>query len=229
MNPKDVLLRREFWVLVVLLGLVGLVWGFVELADEVVEGETHAIDKQVILMMRNPGDMNEPLGPDWVQESVRDMTALGGVTVLVLLALSVTVFLWLEGKPRASLFVFASFVVGWLISSSLKWGFDRPRPDLVPHGAHVYTASFPSGHSMMSAVTYLTLGALAARVHRRVAVKAYFLGIALLLTLMVGVSRVYLAVHWPSDVLAGWTAGAAWAMLCWLLASWLQSRGRLEE
>src|SRR5690606_19272307 len=118
---------------------------------------------------------------------------------------------------------------GLLLSTLLKLGYDRPRPDLVPHEALVYTASFPSGHSMMAAVTYLTLAAILVRVHRSRVLKAYLLIVAALLTLLVGVSRVYLGVHWPTDVVAGWSAGAAWAALCWLLARWLQQRKVVEE
>jgi undecaprenyl-diphosphatase len=98
----------------------------------------------------------------------------------------------------------------------------------VPHGAEVYTASFPSGHSMMSAIVYLTLGALVARTQPDHGVKVYIMTIAVALTLMVGVSRVYLGVHWPTDVLAGWSLGGVWALLSWLVMVWLQSRGRLK-
>jgi undecaprenyl-diphosphatase len=121
-------------------------------------------------------------------------------------------------KPAAALFVFVSVAGGQLLSSVLKLGVDRPRPELVSHLADVHTLSFPSGHAMMSAVTYLTLGALLARIMPNTALRIYVLGVAILATFLVGASRVYLGVHWPSDVLAGWCAGAAWAMLCWLIA-----------
>jgi undecaprenyl-diphosphatase len=115
-----------------------------------------------------------------------------------------------------------------LLSTVLKMGFERPRPDLVPHATRVYTASFPSGHAMLSAVTYLTLGALLARVQPNRRLKAYLIGLALCITLLVGASRVYLGVHWPSDVLAGWCGGAAWAALCWFIALQLQRQGQVE-
>ena len=114
-------------------------------------------------------------------------------------------------------------------STLLKMGFDRARPDLVPHGSFVSTASFPSGHAMMSAVTYLTLGALLASVHSPTRVKAYLLALALVLTLLVGLSRIYLGVHWPTDVAAGWAVGAAWALLSSLAMRWLQKRGDVER
>jgi undecaprenyl-diphosphatase len=115
-----------------------------------------------------------------------------------------------------------------LLSSLLKLGFDRPRPDLVAHGAQVYSASFPSGHALMSAVAYLTLGALLARVQKGRRLKLYVLAVAVTLTFLIGVSRVYLGVHWPTDVLAGWCIGSAWALTCWVLAIWLQGRGEME-
>lgn len=220
---------HELTTLILLAVLAAGMWGFAELADEVMEGETHAFDKAVLLMMRNPFDPSGPLGPKWVQEIGRDFTALGGVGVLTFLTLAVAGFLVLRGKSRVALFLLSAISSGLLLSFLLKYGFDRPRPDLVPHGTFVYTTSFPSAHSMMSAVTYLTLGALMARVFPRRREKAYFIVMALLLTVLVGLSRIYLGVHWPTDVLAGWAVGSSWALICWLAARWLQRRGHIEQ
>jgi undecaprenyl-diphosphatase len=204
------------------------IWFFVALADEVIEGGTERIDRRILLAMRNPHDLRDPVGPKVVEEAVRDITGLGGVTILGLLTAAVAGFLVLDGKRRMALFVCASVASGALASNALKLAFNRPRPDLVPHGMYTVSTSFPSGHSMLSAVTYLTLGALLSRSEKRKRVKAYFLVLAALLTMLVGISRVYLGVHWPSDVLAGWTAGAVWALLCWTGARWLQSRRTIE-
>jgi undecaprenyl-diphosphatase len=125
-------------------------------------------------------------------------------------------------------FAAASVIGGAILSNLLKDFFQRPRPEIVPHLAYAANTSFPSGHSMMSAVTYLTLAALLARSQERRRIKAYFLLLAVLITFLVGVSRIYLGVHWPTDVLAGWTAGTTWALLCWLVARSLQRRKALE-
>ncbi|HSK41590.1 MAG TPA: phosphatase PAP2 family protein [Arenibaculum sp.] len=221
--------RREIAMLAVMALGAACLWFFVALAEEVVEGDTHRIDRALLLMLRNPEDLSDPIGPGWMEEFGRDLTALGGVGLLTMMTLAVAGYLWLARKRHAMVLVLVSVGGGLLLSTLLKQVFDRTRPDLVPHGSIVYTASFPSGHSMMAAVTYLTLGALLARVEERRRVKIYLITLAITVTVLVGVSRVYLGVHWPSDVLAGWTAGATWAALCWLAAVLLQRRGTVEK
>jgi undecaprenyl-diphosphatase len=207
----------------------GGTWLFIEIADLVSAGESSTFDARVLLLMRSPGDRADPVGPAWIEELGRDFTALGGIAVLALITIAAAGFLALERKYRALVLIVVAVVGGLVLSTALKYLFARPRPDLVPHGSAVYTASFPSGHSMMSAITYLTLGALLARVQTRKRLKAYLLCLAIFLTLLVGISRVYLGVHWPTDVLAGWTVGAVWAILCWLVVRWLQDRGQVES
>lgn len=226
--PIGLWARREFAVLAALGLAAGAIWGFAELAEEVLEGETRAFDEAILLALRSATDRSEPLGPGWLEELMRDLTALGGVGLLTLITLAVAGFLALGRKTHAALFVLGAVGGGMLLSTLLKIGFDRPRPDLVPHGSIVYTASFPSGHAMLAAVVYLTLGALLARVQPRRLLKLYLLGLAILLTVAVGASRVYLGVHWPTDVVAGWAIGAAWALLCWAAALWLQRHGQVE-
>lgn len=226
--PVGLWARREFALLVALVIAASAIWGFAELADEVLEGDTHAFDERILLALRSASDPSDPLGPSWVEELMRDLTALGSMGLLTIITLAVSAFLALERKTHAALFVLLAVGGGVLLSTLLKLGFDRPRPDLVPHGSTVYTASFPSGHAMLAAVVYLTLGALLARVQPRRLLKLYLLGLAILLTVAVGASRVYLGVHWPTDVVAGWAIGAAWALLCWAAALWLQRRGQVE-
>lgn len=222
------LARAEFAVLLTLTVVAGGLWGFVKIAGEVLEGDTDEFDRAVILLLRNPADPSDPIGPVWFEEMMRDATALGSHFFVVLASLSVLFFLMMIRKWGAAVLVLAAVAGGTALSFGLKLAFERTRPDLVPHGAEVYTASFPSGHATLAAVTLLTLGALLTRLQVRRRVKAYFLAVSVLTTLIVGVSRIYLGVHWPTDVMAGWFLGSAWAMLVWLAALWLQRRGKVE-
>jgi undecaprenyl-diphosphatase len=206
----------------------GLVLVFVRLANVVSNAGTPAFDEWLIVVLRTPGNLADPVGPRWLEEMMRDFTALGSTGVLTVLVLAVAGFLAMTRKGHAALLVLLSVAGGVLVSQTMKWAYARPRPDLVPHSAEVFTASFPSGHSMMSAVVYLTLGALLARTQQDRSVKAYVLAVAVTLTVLVGVSRVYLGVHWPTDVLAGWTLGGLWALICLSLMQWLQARGQVE-
>jgi undecaprenyl-diphosphatase len=215
---------------VLALGLAaGGLFAFAKLAGEVREGDTRSFDQAILLALRQPGDRAEPIGPLWLKQVMTDLTALGGFTVLGLLTIVVFFYLVMVGKRGAATLLAVAIGGGTLLSSLLKSIFERPRPDLVAHMVEVQTLSFPSGHAMLSAVTYLTLGVLLARLSPRRRVKAYVVGVAVALTLLVGCSRVYLGVHWPTDVLAGWCVGAAWALLCWQVAVILQRRGDVER
>jgi undecaprenyl-diphosphatase len=212
-------------VLVVAAGILG----FLLLADVVADGGARRFDEWLLLALRSPGDLSDPIGPKWFEEMMRDITALGGTAVLTLGVLAVTGFLALTRKTHAAVTVLVSVVSGMVLSQAIKWAYARPRPELVPHGMETYSASFPSGHSMMAAVVYLTLGALLARHQAQPRMKVYVLVVAVFLTVLVGLSRIYLGVHWPTDVLAGWCLGAAWAILCWFAMLWLQRRGAVER
>lgn len=235
MSPSSLLMRILHWIggheRATLIGLAvvsGGLWGFVALADEVMEGETATFDEWLLLLLRSPGDLSDPIGPGWFEETARDVTALGGVGVLVFVTLAVVGYLLLKRSRGLALYTSVAVGGGILLSTLLKEFFDRSRPDLVPHETVVYTSSFPSGHSMMSAVVYLTLGAMLARIQPQTRLKAYLLLVAAFITVSVGASRVYLGVHWPTDVLAGWAGGAAWAVACWLILRKLQRRGDVE-
>jgi undecaprenyl-diphosphatase len=224
MKSLTKLASKEPVLLVLVILSAGGIWAFVELADAVSEGSAREIDEWTILAMRNPADKADPIGPRWFEETMRDYTALGGYGVLTALTLAVVMYLWLRKQHEMALLVLFAVVGGVILSTILKSIFDRPRPDLVPHGAFVYSKSFPSGHAMVSAATYLTLGAMLAQAEKDRKVKIFFVSLGGLLTLIIGVSRVYLGVHWPTDVLAGWAAGSTWALACWSFAYLIERR-----
>jgi undecaprenyl-diphosphatase len=216
--------QKEIAPLVLLFIAAALVVAFAKIGGELAEGDLHDIDRSLLLSLREPGNPAKALGPLWLQVAARDVTSLGSPAVLTLLTLGVLGFLALKRQWGNALFVLLSISGGAIVSSSLKDFMQRPRPDFAADVAQTQTYSFPSGHAFLSAVTFLTLGALLARVQEQAGLKAYMLAVAIALTILVGVSRIYLGVHWPTDVLAGWCAGAAWAILCWSAADWLQSR-----
>lgn len=219
--------KRELTLMLAAICAAGVA-AFIALAAAVLAGPHLALDEKLLLALRQPTELSDPLGPPWLEEAARDVTALGSTTVLSWLALMAAGHLALRRKWRSMLFLVVAVGGGILLNNLLKIGFDRPRPDLVPHSTSVYTASFPSGHAMLSAVVYLSIGVLLMRLESRRALRLYIMSIAVFLTFMVGLSRVYLGVHWPSDVLAGWMAGTVWALFCWLAAGFLQSRGKME-
>ncbi|MDB5425143.1 MAG: putative phosphatidylglycerophosphatase [Phenylobacterium sp.] len=210
------LLRRiESRALVLVIGLAGALWGFFNLGSEMVEGDTLALDRRVLLALRNPANPNDPLGSRSFEEAMRDVTALGGFTVVTLVTVVAVAAFLIHGRKRHALVLAGTVLLAELSSDLAKTLYGRPRPDLVPHGSYVYSASFPSGHSTLSAATYLTLAVLVASLEPNRGTKAMVFVLAGVLVLAIGFSRVYLGVHWPSDVLAGWSLGAAWALAGW--------------
>jgi undecaprenyl-diphosphatase len=213
--------------------LIGLVvaaalWVFAEVAEEVLEGDPLPFDDALFQLLRQPGEPARPIGPAWLVEVALEVTALGSTSVLLLVLVAVLGYLALEGRRRELWLVLSAAAGGATISSGLKLLVGRPRPAALFPLVHPDSPSFPSGHAMLAAVVYLTLGALLARFVSRRRVKAFFITAAMILVFLIGVTRVYLGVHYPSDVLGGWSAGLAWALVCWLVALALQRRGAIK-
>lgn len=220
-------LRREAGPLIAMFIGAALILAFGFLASEVAEGDTKHFDMAILHAFRTPGQPADLLGPPWFEEMVRDVTSLGSYAFIILLLIALVGFLLLVRKNALALALTSAELGGMLTSTLLKNLFHRARPDL-EHATRVFTASFPSGHATLSAVTFLTLGALLTRTNADHRVKIYFMSVAVFLTFIVGLSRVYLGVHYPSDVLAGWCVGSAWATLCWVIVLKLQHRGKVE-
>ena len=203
------------------LTIAGLVFAFGLIAQEVVRGKTLAFDRVIMLSLRSAADPSVPIGPAWLPEAARDATSLGSMVVLGFVTLAVVGYLLLAGKPAVAWLMLISIAGGIALSDLLKFAFGRARPDVVAPLARVFTTSFPSAHATLSAITYLTIGAILARSQPSRTLSLYFMSLAVFLTLLIGVSRIYLDVHYPTDVLAGWCIGAAWAVGCWsIMARW---------
>ena len=201
---------------------------FIVIAGQVVACDTQTLDVRILLALRNPADPARPIGPWWLQLYGVDITSLGSFAVLTLVSAAVVGFLVLQGRPHTAVFVALTAASGEVANYLLKQFFNRPRPTVVPH-LIIASPSFPSGHAMESAIVYLTLGAVMMRVAERRVTKMYCLGIAVLLTVLVGVSRIYLGVHYPSDVVAGWAVGFMWASAWWLVAQHYERRTIEQE
>jgi undecaprenyl-diphosphatase len=206
---------------VVAVGAIGLAI----LAGSVIEGRTLAFDEWLLRWLREPGDTKNPIGPGWFEEMVRDVSALGSTFVLTFAVAVVAVYLWIVKAPQKAAFLVVAVSAGALLNRVLKLVFARPRPDIVGHETLVSGESFPSGHTTNSAIVYLMLGMMLARVEASFPAKLFMFLVCVVLTVMIGLSRVYLGVHWPTDVLAGWALGAIWVLLCWYALIRIQPSG----
>lgn len=211
-----------------LAGIALLLAIFGILADYVLEGETHAMDNAILMAFRVPGHPEQPIGPSWLAEAVRDITALGSYSLLALFVVFVLLQLLLIGRRSTALLLAGAVISGTVISTVLKLLFDRPRPSLTGV-AEVFTSSFPSGHSLVSAVTYLTIGAVLAGTTDLVRLRVLYFGAAIVLTMLAGLSRIYLGVHYPSDVIAGWSLGGAWALVFYILGNALAQKETFDR
>lgn len=221
--------RLDSRVLVAFLVAAAGLFGLVKLASEVAEGDIFALDKTILRALRTAQDPAVPIGPDWLKVAMIDFTALGGTPILTLITVLAVGFLVAVRKFKSAAFVAISIACGAILSAVIKSCFVRPRPEIVQHLVEVSSPSFPSGHSMNLAIVYLTLAVLLARTQERRRVQIYLTATALVLTLLIGCTRVFLGVHWPSDVLAGWAVGAAWAALSSMAAKGLQRRHQIEQ
>lgn len=234
--PPSVLRRALTWIgwheLTVLVSfalIVGGIWLTAVLADGVLEGDTQEIDLMILMALRDGEDTHNPLGPPWVEEMMRDLTSLGGTGVLSLIVLAVSVYYLIQGRYKEMLILITAVIGAYMLSYILKGLFARPRPEFIPAGEYTYTASFPSGHALLAATTYLTLGIIVAQLMPSSRLKAFVLLLAFFVMLLVGFTRMYLGVHWPTDVLAGWVIGSVWAIFCWLVVRWLRRQGYVSS
>ena len=222
LSQKDLRLQLE------LLGLAGLTWIFFAIADAVKENETQSIDEVILLALRSDPAGKDPIGPKWLEYAMRDLSALGGGAVATLLTLLIVVYLLIDRKPRLAIMLSVCALGTWAVMAAFKNLYARGRPTIIEpmYGAGGF--AFPSGHASISAALYVTLGVLLASHLKSRALRVYVVSAGAFLALLVGFTRVYIGVHYPSDVVAGWTVGLAWALLCGAVSRRLQRKGVVE-
>ena len=190
-----------------------LLWLWSEIGD----GELARFDHAILLWFRKPGALGEMIGPIWLKQTMLDFTALGSATILTLVIIGAMLFAFSRRAYRIAFLIAGAPITGAIFVALLKSQFGRVRPTLVDPLVVEHSASFPSGHAANSAIVYLTIAVLLMRVERRPETKLYILFVAITITILIGMSRVALGVHWPSDVLGGWLFGTSWACLWALL------------
>ncbi len=204
---------------------LGAVLLFVALSLHAPKGTYQALELQLMQSLRQDG---HPIGPYWAASAVRDLTALGSAVVLMMLAVLILGYLCLRRFYRLALLLAVATTGGQILNATLKNTFERARPEAALRLVEVASTSFPSGHAMGASIFFLTVGLVLARMAKRKREQVYFVATALLLAGLTGLSRVYLGVHYPTDVIAGWAAGTAWALLCCFVADRLALRGKLR-
>lgn len=219
--------ERKLVVSVALTAAAG--YAFIGIAEDTMEGETAKLDNAVLESLRSTTNTSQPIGPEWLLPAAQDISALGGVAVTTLLITTICGYFLLKKKLRMMLFLLASVIGGTVANVLLKDFFGRTRPSIVPPLEPTMDESFPSGHSMLSAIVYLTLAAMLAKSTSSTVVKIYYMVIGIGLAVLIGLSRLYLGVHYPTDVVAGWCAGLAWAAMSYTIAAWLQRKGSVER
>lgn len=187
-------------------------------------GHQFAFDRAIMLAMREPENIRVPEGPVWLKQVMIDATALGGETVLTLVVAITAGFLAIRRHWLTFWLVLGGTISGSWAVGLVKSIVARPRPVLIDHLVEVWSASFPSGHAANSATIYLTVALLLMQIVEGRSARWYLMSVAAVLVALIGISRVYLGVHWPSDVLAGWSFGALWALGWWSLGGWLRVR-----
>ncbi|RYY26032.1 MAG: phosphatase PAP2 family protein [Sphingomonadales bacterium] len=219
-GPERSVSSRIPWPILAASACAALLLLILWLGHELVEGDGASLDRAIMLAMRVPGQSDTPIGPSWLPSAMRDVTALGSATVLTFVVAATAIFLALKQRMRSVALVLTATILGSLVVTVIKALVSRARPDLIDRLMVEVSHSFPSGHAANSAIVYLTLATLLFPVMPDRRMRGFVLGVALLLTGAIGISRVYIGVHWPSDVVAGWVFGGSWAMLWW----WIELR-----
>ena len=203
---------------------LGCAFVFIVTSSVVLGGGAQAFDEAFVRSLRSDADPALPAGPGWLTPLAHGATELGGTPFLTLSTVLLAGWFALRRRWMFLAILLAAVLGETLLSQVLKEAFDRPRPDIVPHLVHVSSKSFPSGHASSGAAIYLTIAALIAVQLRERASRAIVFAAAGAIAFAIGASRIYLGVHYPTDVIGGWSLGAAWAAIVWIAARRIAQR-----
>lgn len=207
----------EIQALLIWFSIATALWAFFYLGAEIGEGDTGTFDRRLISLLRTSDSVGEPIGPAWFKDSMRDVTALGGFTFLVLMTIVVVLSLLFHRKRREGIIVAATAIGAQFSIEIFKLLYDRPRPGRLLPPIHAYTASFPSGHTTESTALFLIVATVIATLEAKDNTKILAYTVAIFVIVAIGFSRVYLGMHWPTDVLGGWVLGTVWALVAWIV------------
>ena len=211
----------EARTLIAIMLIAAALLAFLRLGDAVQSGRTLDLDRRIILALRDPQNPAQPIGSFWTRDLLHDLTALGGVAVLTLAVVVATIFLWINRRRRHATVLLGTVLAATVVGELVKASYHRPRPDLVAYGDYFSESSFPSGHSNIATVVWMTLALITASLERTRIGKATAFIVCGFICLTAGAARVYFGVHWPSDVLGGWILGSGWALAAWIaLGAW---------
>jgi undecaprenyl-diphosphatase len=197
-------------------------WAFSEIAERVRAGGTQSFDNSVMQWMAAHQSPQ-------LQTVMLEVTSLGTGTVVTMIVLIAGLFLWLNHHKHSAILLAAATIGGIVLDELLKIGFNRPRPQVFKWGTYAVSSSFPSGHAMSSIVVYGTVAYLAARLQQNVRSRILTMSLAAIIIILICLSRLYLGVHYPSDVLAGLVIGLAWAAFCMAMLEALQLYAKYNE
>lgn len=209
--------RTQDFALAALIGVGVALAVFQDVADDQDEEDGKASDWRILKALRKNGNPGDPIGPPWLKESLVETSALGSITVLTGVTAVTAGGLLLAGKRRHAVITASVFTGALALSEGLKNLFKRSRPPPEYRAGEVVNESFPSGHALLSAASFLSLGILFAHRTKTTALRSFAILTGAATAAAVGFSRVFLGVHWANDVVGGWAAGSAWAATCWLL------------
>ena len=161
---------------------------------------------------------SDPIGPEWLENALRDISALGSNIIVVLATVTAATLLVMRNRQGPAVLLLVTVAAAFMLNWALKGMFDRERPDFLSYSVSVESSSFPSSHAMLGAVLYLLIAAIVTREYASRQWGVLVMSIGIFIAFAIGFSRIYLGAHWPSDVLAGWALGAACALAAWQLA-----------